>query len=88
MSKTKKRPPKEETYCAFYGDGTVKIGFCHHVMSRIRSLGGSSSCFVVLTASHSSETKARESLPPTREGKEAFGSDREPLRTPKEKHPD
>ena len=61
MSKRKERKERKETYCAFYGDGTVKIGFCHNVMNRIRTLGGSSSCFAVFSTTHNSEREAIQS---------------------------
>ncbi len=56
----KKQKEKTHTYTAFYSDGTVKVGYCSDVMSRMRSLGGSSSCFVCFRATHQDEETARE----------------------------
>lgn len=51
---------KTHTYTAFYSDGTVKVGYCADVMERMRTLGGSSSCFVCFRATHQDEREARE----------------------------
>ena len=51
---------KTHTYTAFYSDGTVKVGYCADVMERMRTLGGSSSCFVCFRATHQDEETARE----------------------------
>lgn len=55
-----KRPEKKHTYAAFYSDSTVKVGFCADVMKRMRTLGGSSSCFVCFRATHENEQSARK----------------------------
>ena len=54
------RKQKTHTYTAFYSDGTVKVGYCSDVMERMRTLGGSSSCFVCFRATHQDEETARE----------------------------
>ena len=59
--KRKKNAEQKFTYYAFYGDGTVKHGFCSNVMNRIRTLGGSSTAFVVFSAEHDDTQSAVKS---------------------------
>ena len=54
------RKPQKYTYYAFYRDKSVKLGFSRDVLSRLRQLGGSSSCYVVFRAEHDSTHSARE----------------------------
>ena len=48
------------TYLAFYNNKTVKVGYTKNVLSRIRQLGGASSCFVCFRAEHDSTHSAQQ----------------------------
>ncbi|HIC26711.1 MAG TPA: hypothetical protein EYO81_00450 [Gammaproteobacteria bacterium] len=57
----KKYVPQKYTYYAFYHDKTVKLGYTKDVVSRLRTLGGASSCFICFRAEHDDTHSAKES---------------------------
>tara|TARA_B100000475_G_scaffold172737_1_gene135437 strand:- start:41 stop:442 length:402 start_codon:yes stop_codon:yes gene_type:complete len=56
----KKNKDSKFTYLAFYNNKTVKVGYTKNVLSRIRQLGGASSCFVCFRAEHDSTHSAQQ----------------------------
>tara|TARA_B100000287_G_scaffold217689_1_gene205336 strand:+ start:2681 stop:3073 length:393 start_codon:yes stop_codon:yes gene_type:complete len=48
------------TYYAFYRDKSVKLGYSKNVLTRLRQLGGASSCFIVFRAEHDSTRAAQK----------------------------